>query len=176
MSVTLIQMQTKRDSRFHVIALHRYYIWTTLMKGQFEAALVSAEVVPKDDPRWKESTLRRIAGPAGTYMSYWYGGLYVVCEGWAELKLSDQKIDALMQHPNLALLKRYRNGAFHFQKDYFDARFYEFQSDKSSVTWVRSLSDELSRWFLEYIRDNKTQTEPCAPSSSQMNPSPEAPE
>lgn len=150
------------------MALHRYYIWSTIMRDHFESVLTSKGMTPMHDPKWKESILQWISGTAGAYMSYWYGGLYVVCEGWEELKLSDPTIDVLIQHPNLSLLKRYRNGAFHFQKDYFDARFYEFISDRSSVTWVRGLSDELGRWFLEYIRGSKTQTEPCAPEGTPL--------
>lgn len=54
------------------------------------------------------------------YMSYWYGGLYVVIEGWQRLKLSDDIIDNLLISSNVQLLKRYRNGVFHFQKEYID--------------------------------------------------------
>jgi hypothetical protein len=43
----------------------------------------------------------------GIFMSYWYGGLYVVVEGWRELRLSDPKIDALLTSQNVNLLKRY---------------------------------------------------------------------
>jgi hypothetical protein len=50
-------------------------------------------------------------------MSYWYAALYVVIEGWRDLGLADATIDALLQSPNVDLLKRYRNGVFHFQKD-----------------------------------------------------------
>jgi Resolvase, N terminal domain len=60
------------------------------------------------------------------YMSYWYGGLYVVIEGWQELSLSDAVIDATLQSPNVDLLRRYRNGVFHFQRDYNDERFLAF--------------------------------------------------
>ena len=34
------------------------------------------------------------AGRAFMYLSYWYAGLYVVCEGWQEAKRSDPEIDA----------------------------------------------------------------------------------
>jgi hypothetical protein len=57
------------------------------------------------------------------YMSYWYGALYVVIEGWRELKLADTGIDNLLESPNVDLLRKYRNGVFHFQADYNDKRF-----------------------------------------------------
>jgi hypothetical protein len=71
-------------------------------------------------------------------MSYWYGGLYVVIEGWQELGLSDAVIDATLQSPNVHLLRRYRNGVFHFKKDYNDERFLAFMKDgNASVSVVR---------------------------------------
>jgi hypothetical protein len=89
------------------------------------------------------------------YMSYWYGGLYVVIEGWQELKLSDTVINGLLQSSNVDLLKRYRNGVFHFQKQYYDNRFIEFMSEgKDSVKWVRNLTQEFGRWFLEWFKTN----------------------
>jgi len=84
------------------------------------------------------------------YMSYWYGGLYVVIEGWQRLKLSDDIIDNLLISSNVQLLKRYRNGVFHFQKEYIDKRFEEFmEQGMNAVTWVRSLNEQFGRYFLE---------------------------
>jgi len=60
------------------------------------------------------------------FLSYWYATLYVVVEGWRELKLSDPAVDALLTVPHLALLKRYRHGVFHFQPDYFYSRYQDF--------------------------------------------------
>jgi hypothetical protein len=53
----------------------------------------------------------------GVFMFYWYSGLYVVIEGYQELKLHGEKIDALLQSPNVDLLKRLRHGTFHFQNN-----------------------------------------------------------
>jgi hypothetical protein len=84
------------------------------------------------------------------YMSYWYAGLYVVIEGWKELHLSDAVIDEVLQSSNVALLKRYRNGVFHFQSDYDDKRFEEFMTQGvDTVTWVRRLNDQFGRFFLQ---------------------------
>lgn len=37
------------------------------------------------------------ADDPGIFMSYWYGGLYVVIEGWKELGLHDPEIDQLIE-------------------------------------------------------------------------------
>ena len=84
-------------------------------------------------------------------MSYWYGGLYVVVEGWQELGLNDATINPLLASPNVALLKRYRNGIFHFQKDYIDERFHNFMAPTDSVAWVRQLSKAFGDYFLREL-------------------------
>ncbi len=89
------------------------------------------------------------------YMSYWYAGLYVVVEGWRTLNLTDPVIDRLLQSENTDLLKRYRNGVFHFQSDYDDERFLAFVRDgNDSVSWVRELNTEFGGYFLQRLRSS----------------------
>jgi hypothetical protein len=81
-------------------------------------------------------------------MSYWYGALHVVIEGWKELKLVDTVIEDLLQSPNVDLLRRYRNAVFHFQADYHDKKFLAFfKEGTDSVAWVRSLNLQFGRYF-----------------------------
>ena len=85
-------------------------------------------------------------------MSYWYGGLYVVIEGWRKLRLVDSVIDELLGSKNVKLLKRYRNGVFHFQSKYSDSRFTDFMTvGENAVEWVRLLNKEFGRYFLNRI-------------------------
>jgi len=86
-------------------------------------------------------------------MSYWYGGLYVVIEGWIELALQDKAVNTLLNSPNVDLLKRYRHGVFHFQKEYYDKRFTEFITEgQNCVVWVRQLREAFSNYFLEKLQ------------------------
>jgi hypothetical protein len=39
------------------------------------------------------------------FMSYWYGSLYVVVEGWRELNETDPKVDPLISSPDVDRLK-----------------------------------------------------------------------
>jgi hypothetical protein len=108
--------------------LHRYFIWAHQMQIRFYELVPQIAQNPKIDRFDPEALL------ADMYMSFWYGELYVVVEGFQALKLSDPTIDPLFASPNLALLKRYRNGVFHYQKDYFDDRFLDFmQKGKDSA-------------------------------------------
>ena len=90
------------------------------------------------------------------YMSYWYGGLYVVIEGWKKLKLLDSRINPLLKSKNVSLLKRYRNGVFHFQENYNDNRFLDFITQgENCVAWIRQLNSEFGRFFLGWLDEQK---------------------
>lgn len=135
-----------------IITLHRYFIWANKMRTDFDDILKRKDSIPK-----KQYEIESFL-----YMSYWYGGLYVVIEGWKELGLADKKIDPMLEFPNVELLRRYRNGVFHFQKEYNDERFMGFIRDgQDCVWWIRILNREFGRYFLEwYERRKKARRQP----------------
>jgi hypothetical protein len=74
----------------------------------------------------------------------------VVIEGWRTLKLRDPMIGRLLSSRNVGLLRRYRNGLFHFQRTYYDKRFSGLILDGENVVdWVRTLNREFGRYFLD---------------------------
>ena len=89
-----------------------------------------------------------------TYSSLWYGSLFVVIEGWEALKLKDDTInDLLVEHDNLkSLLRRYRNGVYHFQPKLLDNRFIAFgQTRDNSYLWAKLLHEEFVRYFSDWL-------------------------
>lgn len=127
----------------YLLTLHRYYLWSTFMHDFMGQKLTEGN--------HKENEVEVFM-----YMSYWYATLYVVIEGWEKLKYSDPRIDELIKSPNVDLLRRYRNGVVHFQKDYFDARIVAFWTRSSErVEWLETLSSEFGRFFLEKLRKKK---------------------
>lgn len=128
-----------------VFTLHRYYIWANKMRTDFDDILKKKSENKIGEEFFKiESRL---------YMSYWYGGLYVVIEGWKQLGLSDSEIDLLLKSKNVGLLRQYRNGVFHFQKNYDDKKFLNFITQgENCVGWIRQLNRELGRFFLERFK------------------------
>jgi hypothetical protein len=76
------------------------------------------------------------------------GGLYVVVEGWREQEFTDPRIEELLTDElRVDLLKRYRNGAFHYQASYFDRRFVAWWADYEALTWARRLHSAFREWF-----------------------------
>ncbi len=101
-----------------IIPLHRYFIAAIRMRRHFNDCVLAS---PSASQEYGEALVESLL-----YMGFWYAGLYVVIEGWHELGLSDPAINALLESPNIDLLKRYRHGVCHFQREYFDKRFTDF--------------------------------------------------
>jgi hypothetical protein len=104
-------------SEWQVVSLHRYLCWANFMRHQF------LQEIDSDEPKENEPGVMSRAGHR-TYMYYslWLALLYVACEGWAQLKLDDSNVDRLLASPHLKVLKQFRHGVFHYQKDYFDLK------------------------------------------------------
>ena len=58
----------------------------------------------------------------------------------------------MLASPHLDLLRRFRNGAFHFQRDYFDRRFTDVLSSDAVQEWALLLHDEFRRFFLDWYK------------------------
>ncbi|OGK13478.1 hypothetical protein A3A93_01465 [Candidatus Roizmanbacteria bacterium RIFCSPLOWO2_01_FULL_38_12] len=134
-----------------ILTLHRYFIWALYQHNTFKTVI---RVVNTEKTR--ESA--RFTRPFG-YGSYWYASMYVVIEGWLELKLHDKKIDVFLKNAKyIQLLRRYRNGVFHFQKDYEDNRFEIFFKRGSDFNiWVDEIYHEFDRFFLEWSKKEKSE-------------------
>ena len=125
-----------------VLSLHRYFSWSEWMRGNFERL----------SDRGVRVSLRTLEGQeAFCYLAYWQAGLYAVVEGWHDLGLSDPTIDTLLTSPNVRRLRRFRNGAFHYQKNYFDARFLEITEAEGSARWLYDLVRALDAWFARML-------------------------
>lgn len=136
-----------------VFSLHRYFHWSSILRERFlEEERKIAEPSPDltEVERW-EHGYHSFLSDVGMYLGLWLGSLYVVCEGWQELGLSDPSVDALLASPHLPLLKRFRHGVFHFQKDFFDDRTQNFLDDPTTFEWSGRLSDAFDAWFSAWL-------------------------
>jgi hypothetical protein len=132
------------DKEVH--ALHRYLIWSIHMREE-ALRLNAADNVPEDITEKRLWLIRPFM-----WISLWLALLYVVAEGYQDLGLSDLAIDDMLASPNVDLLRRFRNGAFHYQRDYFDPRFRNVISSAEVQDWAVRLHDEFRRFFLEWFQ------------------------
>lgn len=74
---------------------------------------------------------------------HWFASLFVVCEGWKTLKLSDPEVDKLMP-VHLDKLRLARNGVYHYQPD--DRKHRQF-FELDTINWAVQLHVALKRFF-----------------------------
>lgn len=86
------------------------------------------------------------------YMSYYYGGMYVVIRGWGHLQYQDPEIDGLLRSPFVRTLREHRNASFHFSPEYFDSRMQAFVNEPESEIWLSDLHAALVRWFSYHLK------------------------
>jgi hypothetical protein len=89
-----------------------------------------------------------------TWFKYWfpyYANLYIVIEGWREIKFHNQRIDALLEShkETIGKLRRLRNSVFHYRKSMMDARFKEFLESENAIEWAYLLNDNFNQFFYE---------------------------
>ena len=93
-------------------------------------------------------------GPGFAWLSYWYSSLFVVIEAYEEIAWRDPVVDDLLAHPGgyKDLLRRFRNGVFHFQRDLTDSRRLGILSKgEEHVLWVDVLHHEFRRLLRDRI-------------------------
>jgi hypothetical protein len=129
--------------------LFRYFMAASLMRQEFDKHLAD----PKETALVGDDPMKFLASKAGLKMCLWYGMLFVVIEGWREANLSDPEVDRLISSPNTELLRRFRNGIFHFQGDeWLPPKLSDFMvPTNKTVEWARALTTELRRYLMAEI-------------------------
>jgi hypothetical protein len=80
-----------------------------------------------------------------TYIAFWLSALYVVVEGFRELKLDATQVPE-MSAPRMDTLRLFRNGCFHYQRDY--KKYAPFLSgDLEAFDWAERLHQQFGAYF-----------------------------
>jgi hypothetical protein len=101
-----------------ILSLQRYFLSANRMRKLYEEAIQSAEHQERRRTLAPDIFAAYLHSGPASVVYYWYGALYVVTEGYNELRLCDAQVDALLADTAKVLaLRRCRNGEFHFQKN-----------------------------------------------------------
>jgi len=85
-------------------------------------------------------------------LSVLYGLIYVVIEGYQELKCSNEKVDALLANEDFVeSLRLFRNAIFHYQKQPIPEKALTFLELKGSETWIQELQSAFKLYFEELL-------------------------
>ena len=112
-----------------MMAFGQYLSWAERMRTHF------SELYDREKPKGRDS---KEIPTMFMYFSYWLAAFCVVIEGYGNVGLKDPAIEALLHPQKIAILKRYRNGVYHFQAEYFfDLRFTNlFNSAQEIMPWL----------------------------------------
>ena len=84
------------------------------------------------------------------YLGFWLSALYVVAEGFIEMRLRDPLIEPLIAD-HLDSLRLYRNATFHFQtKPDKQAQFHDGSANR--LNWAEDLHDAFLAYFEDHLR------------------------
>lgn len=81
-------------------------------------------------------------------LSVLYGLIYVVIEGYEELKCQDLEVDTLLARKDFVdALRLFRNATFHYQKHAISEKALQFLELKESEIWIRKLHLAFKKYF-----------------------------
>ena len=125
-----------QDEATRIYAWARYVFWAEVEGQQYE----TYEQAEDESP----------LGVGTVLMLHFYSALWVAIEAWRKCPLTDETIDELLTDPafdqNVQLLRRFRNGVYHYQPDLLNERVLAFlREGEHAVTWAFLLHDEFKR-------------------------------
>lgn len=126
-----------------LVALHKHWCTADAVK------LTVGTPVNEGLPDWPEELLA-LAQMHSAFLriAVWYSLLFVVVEGYRELKLEDARINELLANEKMNdALRRFRNAVFHYQEDPIGPKLMTFLEAKESETWAGQLHSAFKAFF-----------------------------
>ena len=90
-------------------------------------------------------------------LAHWLASLYVVAEGWQEIGIPDPVISDLIAKYDdyYQLMRRFRNGVYHFQHKPLSVKLTDFLNPQSEGTlWAEALLFEFKRFLVSTVPDD----------------------
>lgn len=131
------------DQWLHLfISWARYLYWSELNRQRLD------QCIKNPDP-----STSAIDWEWWAFMSQWYASLWVVVEGWKNLKTKDDEIEFLIaRHPQFCqLLKKFRHGVYHCRPTLLDEESLAFvKQGQAAAYWAAALHEEFQRFYYEW--------------------------
>ena len=132
-----------------MIALHKHWLHADSIKVR-----ISAEVLKPGEAAEKLPQSLLVLGKTHSMflaLSVWYALLYVVIEGYQKMGLCDEGVDAVLaQEEYVDVLRRFRNGIFHYQQNPIPEKVLGFLAMEQSENWIRDLNSAFDAFFCAY--------------------------
>lgn len=125
-----------------VMTLHRYFITADLARQMHDKHLHENPGMDFESSQFLDYFA--LAG-------WWYSALWVTLDGWDQLGIPDDEIDAAKSHALYRKLKNFRDATMHYRPDYFDWKLRGFVADPDSVAWIRATHDLMGEALLREL-------------------------
>lgn len=137
------------EAVFKLAVLHKHWLHADSIKERIRLPIRDAEKskLPDDFLAIAKAFSDFLA------MSVWYALLYVVVEGYRELKLDDAEINRLLEQGEYVdLLRRFRNAVLHYQEDPLPEKLMAFLTAKDSEKWIWDLNRAFDVFFASELQ------------------------
>ena len=139
-----------QETFFQLMALHKYFLNADFLRDVFMRRI-------KREQSSDERSFVELIDDT-TAMSLWYATVYVVIEGWREIKATDPELDVLLDDDRVDALRRFRNQIFHYQREYDNPRLLEFlgpddEHAQRATEWIQRTHASLGRAIQQAVED-----------------------
>jgi hypothetical protein len=131
-----------------LIALHKHWCIADSLK-QFIYAPIPGRTKQVEQLRMPEG-LAQLGEMNSQFhrLQIWYALLYVVIEGYKELKLAHPDVDPLLTNEGMVdALRLFRNAIFHYQKQPINEKLLKFLEVEDSAHWIQQIDRALKAFF-----------------------------
>jgi hypothetical protein len=143
-------------NRIDDTSLYRYALWADMLRTQFETSLARDRQELESRLQMNQIVFDRKLLESEMYMFLWFGVLYIVIEGWPELRLNEPRITKLLRSRFKDLLRDFRNATFH-PEDFDDARIRALAATgQESIDWAKNVTLEFNSFFESKLFGNKS--------------------
>ncbi|MEZ9680635.1 hypothetical protein AB4306_11740 [Vibrio splendidus] len=134
-----------------MVALYSHWLNADAVKVVINSDIPTDESFPNEIQKISQlySSFRRV--------SVFYSLLYVVVEGYRELKSSDEKVDSLLEAEDFVdSLRLFRNATFHYQKAPIPEKAMKFLETDNSEYWIQELHSTFRQYFEQQLLIQET--------------------
>lgn len=125
-----------------LISLHKHWLNADALNKVVATKIGGAHGLPED--------LEALAELHSSFarLSVMYGLIFVVVEGYRELRCVNSTIDELLAHDDfVGALRLFRNATFHYQKNPIPEKAMKFLELPESEHWIRKLHNAFKIFF-----------------------------
>ena len=130
-----------------LVSLHKHWVTADALDFHLRRSLASPE---PQEAHGVPAALAEIGEKLSAFavISVWYSLLFVIVEGYQELKIQDDEIDALLARDDLLnALRLFRNATFHFQREPISPKLLGLLTTPDSEVWLKDLNRAFRRFF-----------------------------